>query len=668
MVNPNPDGDGSAQAKLEGQPPALKQLLASVNVARKQISMYGTDHPNSVEATTRLADCVEEFTSNFDRATCVFTNTAIIVNEHYYAGSRDSADMCQRLRVRGVMAITFIGSRRVLASVRDSGFLNIEPKEVRAQEGPSTFLRRRGVSRIVLTETIYTASDGEQSNDGNEQDCSGVNEDRVIAAVIDWLSKNDDENEDDEPARKLPVSQVLSDPDSAARLIREAVTKLHVSRRKEAGESATEVVQELKALMGEDHDEWDNVTPQIRKAMSKLPKEMRPSAVGFMFEEDENEDTPSGPRKTTGMDEAEAVVHELMEEVSTSATPEEMTAHPALEKLFGARAEGMLSSWRRELQPTSVMESSGRTLGTLMTWESSACEHGRIAQATAVLIARALEAESFDIALALAVGLLSDAEQDEELGWRRTNVKAALTSIDSTALSTLVREAAKSKHHTGIEIAASILKLIPQMAMTLTDLVGTREGAGIAEPLKGAIRQLGQGALSALANLLHDGSPAAREAALTILIDSGRGWAIEEIASVMKAGDPMFIIKALAVLPRVRIPLSTETCLGALAHPMSEVRCAAIAALGEMQDISALPQLIRAARRYSAFTGPRMEHIAAINAIGRFRDPEARDCLKKIANCRPLIGRARYEPVRRAAEQALETVNADNACSNAKAA
>lgn len=654
MANVDQEISGGGSARPEEQPPALKQLLAAVNVARKQISMYGADHPNAVEAISHISECSEEFASSFDRATCVFTSKAVIVNEHYYTGSRDSLDICQRLRARGGMAITLIGSPPVEQVAEFLRLLNTDPKEVRAQDGPSAFLRKRGVSRIVITETIYTTGDGENSQeDEAAQDWSGSDDDRIIGAVIDWLSKHDQEEEDDEPAPRIPISQVLSNPDSAARLIREAVTKLHVSRRESTGESATDVINELKSMAVDDPAEWDRVAPQVRKAMSKLPQEIRPSAIGFMFDEDDDEAAEADQRPTTCVDEAESMIHELLANTPSSEASEEPPSPAPLERLFGARAEGMLSSWRRELQPNSVLESSGRTLETLMAWESSACEHGRIAQAAAALISRALEAESFNVAFELAESLLKEANSDEELGWRRTNVKSAMSAIDPAALALLVREAAKAKTRAAGEVAASTLTLVPQVAMNLTNLLGTPEGAEIAKPLRESIRQLGHAALAPLARLLRDGSHAAREGALEILVESGRGWAVEEIAAVMKVGDPAFIIRALKFLPRVRIPLSTETCFWALSSSFPEVRSAAYTALGELQDNSALPQIIRTATRCSAFKGPSIEQIAAVSALGHFRDPEAVDCLKKIAARRPLFAGARYEPMRRAAQIAL---------------
>ncbi len=667
MGNLDPDRPGGGSARPEEQPPALKHLLAKVSVVRKQISMYGADHPNALEAMTHIAACVEEFMSSFERATCVFTSKAIIVNEHYYAGSRDSVDLCQRLRARGGMAITFIGSPPVEQVTEFLRLLNTEPKEVRAEGGPSAFLRKRGASRIVVTETIYTAGGNEESQEGEAGDawnCS--DDDRVIGAVIDWLSKHDEEEDDAEPALRVPVSQVLSNPDSAARLIREAVTKLHVSRRQSAGESATDVIHELKSLAVDDPSGWDKVAPQVRKAMSKLPKEMRPSAVGFMFDEDEAEDSGASQKPTARVDEAEALIHELLADApgASHSVPDQA----ALEKLFGARAEGMLSSWRRELQPASVLESSGRTLETLMAWENSACEHGRIAQAIAVLISRALEAENFEAAFELIESLFREANNDEEFGWRRANVKSALSGVDSVALATLVREAARAKTRRAAEVASSTLMLVPQVAMGLTNLIWTPEGAEIAQPLRESLRQLGHTALAPLAKLLREGSPAAREGALEILVESGRGWAVEEIAAAMKSADPAFIIRALNFLPRVRIPLSTETCFWALSSSFPEVRSAAYRALGELEDNSALPQIMRTAARHSAFRGPSIEQIAAVSALGQFREPEAVDCLKKIAVRRPLFAGARYEPVRRAAQLALELADPDRSAGLTKAA
>ena len=68
----------------------------------------------------------------------------------------------------------------------------------------------------------------------------------VIAAVIDWLAKQDTEHDTLPP--KLPITRILSDPDSAARLIGEAVTKLHASRRDMTqGECVSEAIKDLRS-------------------------------------------------------------------------------------------------------------------------------------------------------------------------------------------------------------------------------------------------------------------------------------------------------------------------------------------------------------------------------------------------------------------------------------
>ena len=255
-------------AETYQQPPVLKDLLKSLEAARKCSSLYGVEHRNAAESADAFSAALDEFRQLFERPTCIFTNNEVIVNDRTYAASPESIEVGSRLRVRGVMAITFVGAAPVEEIPGFLTFLNAEPRDIRAEGGPSVYLRSRGVTKIVATEAVY-AVEGEAEGDDKPAQAPGhypSDVDRAIAAAIDWLSKQQEEG-DESP--RLPITQILSDPDMAARLIREAVSKLHASRRGYSDrELSTEVIHDLKGLASSDTEEWDNAAPQIRRALS----------------------------------------------------------------------------------------------------------------------------------------------------------------------------------------------------------------------------------------------------------------------------------------------------------------------------------------------------------------------------------------------------------------
>ncbi|MHB9035940.1 MAG: HEAT repeat domain-containing protein [Armatimonadota bacterium] len=603
----------------QDQPHALKEMLKSVELARRQISLYGVDHPNSREVIEGLAECVRKFLVDYECATCVFTVDAVIVNEHYFTASTDSVGMFQRIRARGVMAITFVGTPPLDQLTEFLAFLNIEPRDVRIDGGPSAYLRKRGVSRIVLTESVYTRgeeSDGEIDN--ARLDWDPKNADRAVASALDWLTRQDDESDEDLP--KLPIAQILSQPDSAAKLIREAVTKLHASRRDNtSGEIASEVVHDLKSLAGASAEDWDKATPQIRKAISKLPQAMRPSFSGFTFEEDE-QTADTGKRPMADVGEVETMVDELLWDGSKSEPSADLPKPSSFERLFGARAQGPMSAWRTELQPRSVMNSTGTTLVTLLRWENSACEHSRIASALAELTLRALEINNLESALLFTASLIDDANREMETGWRRSNARSALQGLQAGTLVTLVKRALVTDSYEARRIAASIVDLCPEIALQLIDLTEAHTCDEFRQSLSRAIIKAGTSAAATLSNLLREGTPSGKLAALETLVEIGRAWALEEVADVVKGEDTALAVRALKLLPTVRIPMVSEILVGALTHQAVEVRCAALDALGEFGDQSALSHLDR------------------------------------IASRRPLFGRSKFEAVRQTAERAAARI------------
>ena len=94
----------------EKQHPALAELLRSINAARRQSCLYGPEHPASANCASELCEAIEAFLAVFTRATCMFTEKSVFVNDKRYEPSHDSTELLHRLRYRAGMAITFLGA------------------------------------------------------------------------------------------------------------------------------------------------------------------------------------------------------------------------------------------------------------------------------------------------------------------------------------------------------------------------------------------------------------------------------------------------------------------------------------------------------------------------------------------------------------------------------
>lgn len=644
----------------EKQSPALAGFLKNINTARVHLSLYGADHTSTLKAAEELSKHLDEFIEDIGRVTLVFAKNAVIVNEHYYASSSDSNELFQRLRIRGVMAITFVGSASPEQILNFLMFLNTEPRYIRIEDGPSMWLRKHQVNRIVATEAVYMndGDDSEEDESISRINWESNNVDQAIGAALEWLSKQDEEKD---KSPQLPITEILSNPEKAAKLIREAVTKLHASRREETtGELTSEVVNDLKDLAGYDKESWDKATPQIRKALSKLPKEMRPHISGFIGEEDDLGDRSDDNRKTADIGEVECTVSTALKQI-TPPICEPLPGPEKFESLFGARANGLLSNWRKELQPVSIIRSSANTLETLMIWENGTLEHERITNALIALILRALEMNDTGSAVLIMARLIEEMKREQGIDWRCSNVKTALQSLETPVLITLVEEALKSGDTNAQNVATALVEALPSLAISLIHLLGANNAPAFDETLKRGLARCGQSAIASLGRLLNDNDIRVKEAALEALISISGTAAIREIALVLNSADISFIIRALDLLPSVRIPQVTEICISKLTHSSTDVRCAALKALGELGDESAIPYITRIATHGSLRDENSAEKIAAINALACIGGNDAWDFLQKMAAKRPLIGRNRYEVIKIAAERALQQLQKDRA-------
>jgi len=653
-----PEGEERKQiidqiAKAEDQPQDLRDLFKALNVARRQFSLYGAEHPNTDAALSALIPVLDCYVKTHGPSTFILTKQAIIVNDQCYSPSDESLELCGRLRSRGCMALTLLQDIPAQQLHEFFMFLNVEPQTIIAEGGPSTYLRRRGVSRLVVTEAVYTTGDGTgsdiQTDGGTELDSSEL--DRALVAAIDWLSKREDDKDDSLP--QLPIGSILSDPSKGAKLIREAVTKLHSSQRSgSTAELSIEAINNMKGMASTDPDKWDQATPQIRKAILKLPKEMRPTSIEFGTEANETSSSTDG--HVVDVMEVETLLARDLEQSPTGKSLRSVLGLDYFELFLKAKTTGLMSSWQQELEPRAFIQSSGDTFAILMNWENNASEHGRIARALAQLVARAIDMNESEFALDLAEKLVKEAECDDSRRWRTTNVQAALQTLDIAILKPIVQKGLMSEAHR--KIAASLVKMLPSLALSLADLLCSGLSETVRRSLEEGIARSGRSAVPILGKLLVEGTPEGQESALRILIGMKDEAAIREIEKCLDSVDSKFHAHILEMLTGIRSPSVTRICVNSLSSKDSEVRCAAMYTLGKVGEPWVVSHLI-------PFVVPRFfqrvsmtERLTAIRSLGQIAHPDALQALERIASHRPLLGRQGYEPIRMSAQQAIADI------------
>ena len=660
----------AAQRDADPQPPVLKELLRSLNTARRQSSLYGCDHPNTQKFVEELTQAIANYLECCGASTLIFAEEALIANDIWYQPSGDSREMCQRLRSRGTIAITIVAEPPPEHVAEFLIFLNAEPKDVRAEGGPSAYLRRKSVSRIVATEAVYVSGDESETDNPNEFEGKPMTTDRAMLAMINWLTEHDD----DGSAPRVRTSDLLGDPEMASKFIHEAVTKLHASRRSRPArendsDSATEVMNQIKALSVADHDGWDKSLPQVRKAVSKLPPELRPSVSGFTNASDLEGGRGAGarPRKQVDVGRVEGMIVKALYPGDEVDTDLQMKLSD-IEELFDASPSGMLSTWTSELRPQSALKRQGRTLAMLLVWETNSAEHGHLARCLALLIPLAIEIKEIEIALELAACLVDEANAQGQLPWRVTNAKHALQIVEESALAALMEEALRTNDSRYMETAALLVEAAPAVALSSLHVLRQYPTPGFAEAVKRAITRAGRSAAPGLGKLIMEGSDWERKTALEILVDVKADWATGEIARALQVADPAFCVEAISSLPEIGGALAVQICIEMLGHESSDVRCAALHALGALGDESTLTHLIRFATKYGFRIADHREQMAAVEALGALGSSDATPCLERIAGRRRLFWPSRNRMLRQAAQQAMGRIVMNNAEISAEAA
>lgn len=643
MANSKDTHNSGGSIELHPLPEPLDALCKQINAARRQASLYGPEHPAMEGPLLDLGAHVKSFLADHECPTLVFSDKSLIVNDRQYQVNSDCRELCWQLRARGVMAITIAGEPPTSQLMEFLAFLNTEPQEIRSNEGPSIYLRRRKVTRIVVTEAVYTTEDEE----GEDQSADAPHLDSVdpaVAAALEWLSKQEDE----EAPIQVPIVDILSNPDSAARLIREAVTKLHASRRDASKEEiAGEVVQDLRTLAGDDQEKWDSALPQIRKAVSKLPGDVKPSFGGISGNStDENS-------RMVDVGDVEELVMDRLSHGDTLAQVDAATLQD-MGGLFGAEASGQLSSWQSELEVSAILSSSARTLDTLMMWETGAVEHGRMCGALSELVKTAIENEDYERALTIAGDLAKEAERTDGLEWRRTNAKAAVNSIDVAVLHTLLARVLAGGGQDAGTITARLVRVAPRVALQAVEQLAASSDPTIVEAFRQAVKNAGSEAVEVLSSRLTIEPANIQAVILGALVYAGTAQSLGVVTDACHSSDHVLAAIALSVLGKVRSPISSQACLRALSHKASDVREAAITALGELGEPEALGHLIRFATKSSFWRDNTEERVAAVKALARLNHPDAARCLERLAKRRGLMSRKWDETVRLLAERVLE--------------
>ena len=517
--------------------------------------------------------------------------------------------------------------------------LNAEPADIRKAGGPAAYLEKSHVRSIQAIDAIYTGGGkpNHSTDTLSEEEIDSALLDPAVRALIERTCNEITEGD----LMEVPLTDILSSSDATAKLIWESVIKLHSTSSQSVGELGFQVIHNLKGMSANRQNVWDQTTLEIRKAISKLPDEIRSTAFGFLAE------MPGGGAPVSDADEPANG-----DELTTDF--QDLEGNVDLESLFKRKRPGMLPSWQKELQADTIMRYSGRTMAMLMTWESDPADYGRLARALALLIPKALSMKDEEGALTFAESLLKEANITDAPQWRANEALSSLRSLDMHSLRDLVEYALDSEGRP--HVVASLIETVPSLSLILTDFLRSSEHRTVNDAIKQSLVKSGPEATPALRELLRDESPAARQAALEILVQTGTEPAVNEISSAMTTADDAFLITALAMLPSTRTFYAARICEQYTRHRTLGVRIAALRALGELGDQLALGILIQAASRK---TRDLEEQMTAITALGKVGGSDAVFCLQRIADRRPFFWRSGYQPIRIAAQQALNRLQGE---------
>ncbi|HEY3297197.1 MAG TPA: hypothetical protein VGK34_00965 [Armatimonadota bacterium] len=626
------------------------EFLQRLNAARRQAALYGKEHESTVNLARELLSTIESLLNAFGRATFVFTKEGVILNEGTFS-CRDAREFYHLLRSRGAVAMTLVAVPSAEEVCSFLGFLASEPKAIRGAGGARKFLRELDVRNIVMTDALYTGIEADaDSNDMLSAKDIGI--DAAIAQAIGWLNRKSEDEGDDIPT--LPIIEILSDPYMAAKLIREAVMRMHSSRpAATSNELAVKALDELQHLAN-DPVAWDKALPQIRHAMSKMPRELRPVAAGLASSRKPAAGAPGLLPDVRSAVDVEAILakdfagHSTGDGDFNGVSSEELAR---LEQFFDMQVEGMPTGWSKELNQDSLLRSAADTLSSLLKWSNGGAEHYKIASSLCVLAVRALENGRDELGLYVMQKLLGDADHQDAWPWRRINIKSALRRIDPELVKKFVEESMRSWDHDRAVVAASLVMLLPDVALSMLKKIDTCNDHDLTKAvMRGSIESESGGA-SALAGKMRTGTPFAREYALELLLSMRTASAINEIAEILNDTDSEFAAIIVGSMHKAG-EFGVGICVDALSHKSQHVRLAAISSLGKARDVSALPYMRKLATMSFFRSGRLPEKLAAIRAVGDIGGDAETEFLNALSARTSLLFRGSSRAVR---ETALES-------------
>lgn len=627
-------------------PNNASRLLRAINLAHQFAWLYGKKHPNAIEKMQELVDTTISRYDDVPVITYMFAKEAVFVNDIPYQNSADSINMLHKLRMRAVQAITF---KPPITCAQVEGlidFLLEEPLYIIENSDPEKYLQNKGITNITLT-ALTNVSDDEPDDINSTKDTESLNL-RNVDIAVKWLTGNKNIDLPD-----ISLIDLLADTQSASLLVTQAVDRLcKQSFPCSENQITSEIINDFKKLADGDREKWDSATPQIRRSISNLPLHLRPIISGFMpasSTEDERYDIVDA-------ENMEIKIAQIFTDSNGNAKPEQELNESDLHPLFRMKTEGMLSSWKTELEPSSILSACGSTYELLLIWCNSREEHMRIADALSTMVVRAMESDDIKTAIFLVEILIKETRQEHINLWRNTNAREALMNIELSTLKQLSESALTNPDYHHKNISAMLVEIVPELALSMIHLLGTFRSEPFDQSLRNGIKLAGDKSLVQLTSLLRDGTVEAKESALDVLIDIGSTLAMGEIASIIEGSDIDLAIEALNKINDKYNSRIENACHMAMTSKEPDLQLAAINAVRRMNDKSAIPYLESIALHGSLKPELINIRIEAIRTLGEIGEEAQVTVLGRIARNQPLIGRKQYEDVSSAAKDAVEQI------------
>jgi hypothetical protein len=336
--------------------------------------------------------------------------------------------------------------------------------------------------------------------------------------------------------------------------------------------------------------------------------------------------------------------------------PEQELNESELDPLFKMTTKGLLSSWKTELEPSSILSACGSTYESLLAWSDSHEEHMRIAGALSTMVVRAVESDDISAAVFLVEILIKESRQEHIESWRNVDTREVLMSTELSILKQLAESALTNSDYHHKNISAMLVEIVPNLALSMIHLIGKYRSEPFDQSLRNGIKLAGDKSLVHLTSLLRDGTFAAKESALDVLFDIGSVLAMGEIASIIEGSDIDLACRALNKVNNKYTSRIEKACQSAMTSKQPDLQLAAIDAARRMNDKSTIPYLEYIAIHGSLKPDLISVRIEAIKTLGEIGESAQVATLEKIVRNQPLIGRKQYKAVCHAAENAIEQI------------